>query len=68
MVEYSVDFIPIPHIDLEVDELPDPADLLCIAPFGAKFLPPAVQKDNLRYFLHEGINTVSWSISEESGD
>lgn len=68
MAEYPVDPVPTPHIDLLVDELPDPLDLLCLAPFGAKFLPPAVQKDNLRYLLQVGVNTVSWSISEESGD
>ncbi len=68
MAEYPVDPVPIPHVDLLVDELPNPAEFLCLAPFGTKFLPPAVQKDNLRYLLQVGINTVSWGISEESGD
>jgi len=68
MMEYPVDPVPIPHIDLVVDELPDPAEFLCLAPFGGKFLPPAVKKDKMRYLLNVGENNVSWFITEESGD
>lgn len=68
MTEYPVDPVPTPHIDLEVEELPNPEDILCLAPFGGKFLPPAVKKDSRRYLLQVGIRTVSWFITEESGD
>ncbi len=68
MVEYPVDPVPIPHIDLVVDELPDPAEFLCLAPFGGKFLPPAVKKGKMRYLMNIGENSVSWFITEESGD
>ena len=68
MVEYPVDPVPMPHIDLVVDELPDPAEFLCLAPFGGKFLPPAVKKGTMRYLMNIGENSVSWFITEESGD
>jgi single-stranded-DNA-specific exonuclease len=68
MAEYPVDPVPIPHIDLVVDELPDPDEFLCLAPFGGRFLPPAVKKNNMRYLLNVGETTSSWFITEESGD
>jgi single-stranded-DNA-specific exonuclease len=68
MASYPVDPVPIPHIDLVVDELPDPEEFLCLAPFGGKFLPPAVMKGNLRYLLNVGEHSASWFITEESGD
>ncbi|RKZ06435.1 hypothetical protein DRQ25_13930 [Candidatus Fermentibacteria bacterium] len=68
MAEYPVDPVPMPHIDLVVDELPDPAEFLCLAPFGGKFLPPAVKKGTMRYLMNIGENSVSWFITEESGD
>jgi single-stranded-DNA-specific exonuclease len=68
MAEYPVDPVPVPHVDLIVDQLPDPDEFLCLAPFGGKFLPPAVKKDNMRYLLNVGENTSSWFITEESGD
>ncbi len=68
MVSYPMDPVPVPHVDLVVDELPDPAEFLCLAPFGGKFLPPAVQKGTLRYLMNVGENSVSWFITEESGD
>ena len=68
MVEYPVDPVPMPHIDLVVDELPDPSEFLCLAPFGGKFLPPAVKKGTMRYLMNIGENSVSWFITEESGD
>ncbi len=68
MAEYPVDPVPVPHIDLVVQQLPDPSEFLCLAPFGGNFLPPAVKKDNMRYLLNVGENTSSWFITEESGD
>lgn len=68
MAEYPVDPVPVPHIDLVVDELPDPAEFLCLAPFGGEFLPPAVKKDKMRYLLNVNENSVSWFITEENGD
>jgi single-stranded-DNA-specific exonuclease len=68
MMEYPVDPVPMPHIDLVVDELPDPEEFACLAPFGGGFLPPAVKKDTMRYLLNMGENSVSWFITEESGD
>ncbi len=68
IAEYPVDPVPRPHIDLEVEELPDPDEFLCLAPFGSGFLPPAVKKDKLRYLLQVGQTTASWHITEESGD
>lgn len=68
MSEYPVDPVPRPHVDLVVDELPDPAEFLCLAPFGGGFLPPAVKKNNMRYLLNVGENVSSWFITEESGD
>ncbi|MFO8184224.1 MAG: DHH family phosphoesterase [Candidatus Aegiribacteria sp.] len=68
MSEYPVDPVPKPHVDLVVDELPDPAEFLCLAPFGGGFLPPAVKKNNMRYLLNVGENVASWFITEESGD
>jgi single-stranded-DNA-specific exonuclease len=68
MAEYPVDPVPVPHVDMVVDQLPDPDEFLCLAPFGGSFLPPAVKKDNMRYLLNVGENTSSWFITEESGD
>ncbi|MCD4702109.1 MAG: DHH family phosphoesterase [Candidatus Aegiribacteria sp.] len=68
MASYPIDPVPVPHVDLVVDELPDPAEFLCLAPFGGEFLPPAVQKGTLRYLMNIGENSVSWFITEESGD
>ncbi|OPL18126.1 MAG: hypothetical protein AVO35_06380 [Candidatus Aegiribacteria sp. MLS_C] len=68
MAEYPVDPVPSPHVDLAVDELPDPDQFLCLAPFGGRFLPPAVKKDNMRFLLNVGENTSSWYITEEPGD
>ena len=68
MSEYPVDPVPVPHVDLVVEELPEPDEFLCLAPFGGRFLPPAVKKDNMRYLLNVGENTSSWFITEESGD
>lgn len=68
MVSYPMDPVPMPHIDFVVDELPDPREFLCLAPFGGKFLPPAVKKGTLRYLMNVGESSVSWFITEESGD
>ncbi len=68
MTDYPVDPAPVPHIDLVVDELPDPAEFLCLAPFGGHFLPPAVKKGSLRYLMNIGESSASWFITEESGD
>lgn len=68
IAEYPVDPVPEPHIDLVVEELPDPEEFLCLAPFGSGFLPPAVMKGNLRYLLQVGQTTASWCITEECGD
>lgn len=68
MTEYPAEYVMPPHIDLQVDELPDPNEFKCLAPFGPGFLPPAVKKNSLRYLLHVSENTVSWRISDESGD
>lgn len=68
MMDYPVDPVPMPHIDLVVDELPDPEEFLCLAPFGGGFLPPAVKKDTMRFLLNVGVSSVSWFITEESGD
>ena len=68
MAKYPVDPVPRPHIDLVVEELPDPEELLCLAPFGGRFLPPAVKKGSMRYLLNVGESTASWFITEESGD
>jgi len=66
--EYPVERVPDPHVDLVVEELPDPEEFLCLAPFGSGFLPPAVLKGSLRYLLQVGQTTASWCITEESGD
>ncbi len=68
MAEYPVQPVPTPHVDMEVTELPDPEELMCLAPFGGGFLPPAVRKNNMRYLLNVGETTSSWWITEESGD
>ena len=68
IAEFPVAPVPRPHIDMEVTELPAPEELLCLAPFGSGFLPPAVMKDRLRHLLQVGQTTASWCITEESGD
>lgn len=68
MMDYPVDPVPRPHIDLEVDTLPDPEEFLCLAPFGGGFLPPAIKKNTMRYLLNVCENSASWFITEESGD
>lgn len=68
IAEYPVDPVPEPHVDLVVNDLPDPEEFLCLAPFGSGFLPPALMKGSLRYLLQVGQTTASWCITEESGD
>lgn len=68
MAAFPVDPVPEPHVDLHVDELPPTEDLLVLAPFGSGFLPPAVEKDGLRYLLQVGVTTASWCITEDRGD
>jgi len=68
MVEFPMDPVPAPHIDMKVERLPEPGQFLCLAPFGGKFLPPAVKKGSMRYLLNVGENNPSWFITDESGD
>ncbi len=69
MAEYPTCPVPPPHIDLFVDELPDPRVFTCLAPFGPGFLPVALKIGSMRYLLQLQQNgQPSWCITEDSGE
>jgi len=68
MAEYPTNPVPKPHVDLEMQTLPDPSDLTCLAPFGPGFLPPALKVGSMRYLLHLSSGQPHWCITEDSGE
>jgi len=69
MAEYPTHPVPRPHIDLHLEELPDPRVFTCLAPFGPGFLPVAVKIGGMRYLLQIHPNCQSnWCITEDSGE
>jgi single-stranded-DNA-specific exonuclease len=69
MAEYPTQPVPEPHIDLVLEELPDPGQFTCLAPFGPGFLPIAVKVGSMRYLLHLNNKCqASWCITEDSGE
>jgi single-stranded-DNA-specific exonuclease len=69
MTEYPTNPVPEPHIDLYLDQLPEPSQFTCLAPFGPGFLPVAVKVGSMRYLLQ--INNkcqANWCITEDSGE
>ena len=69
MAEYPTHPVPHPHIDLYLEELPDPRVFTSLAPFGPGFLPVAVKIGSMRYLLQLHPNGQStWCITEDSGE
>ena len=69
MTEYPTHPVPEPHIDLYLDELPDPGQFTCLAPFGPGFLPVAVKVGSMRYLLQLNNSCqANWCITEDSGE
>lgn len=69
MTVYPTYPVPEPHIDLFLDELPDPAQFTCLAPFGPGFLPVAVKVGSMRYLLQLNNSCqANWCITEDSGE
>lgn len=69
MTEYPTHPVPEPHIDLYLDELPDPGQFTCLAPFGPGFLPVAIKIGSMRYLLQLNNSCqANWCITEDSGE
>ena len=68
MADFPTKKIPSPHVDLRLKELPDPAELEPLSPFGPGFPPPAVKVGRRRYLMQFGSGSTFWAISDESGE